>query len=220
MKKRLLIFGLVLFLCIQAAPAFAQSNLMAELFPWRYPGYTPPFACAIRFEFEAPEEVQIIPGQMEIVQVIISDVICGLSRASLHLEGIPEDWVEIAPDFYPSIAYVEGEKSYIVQIEVPEDTPLGTYTGMFWIQSSVQDFPDIGQLTVNVVESVQEPGFAFQIKENEFIEPLQRRPEAGVVIEVMQEPRRPGIYFYIFIILDAVLFGFLAGMRSKRKHKP
>ena len=151
MKKAVFFISIILLFSLISPIVFAQTQQMQRLFPWRNLGYKPSFECPIRFEINSPDTVMIQAGKSASTNVTISDVRCGLTHAMLLINGIPEEWYNISPEFHSSIVYSDGPKNFTINFNIPEDIEPGTYTSTLSLKSSVLDFIDIENLTVIVL---------------------------------------------------------------------
>jgi hypothetical protein len=70
-------------------------------------------------KISAPEAVTISPGAHTDIQIDVSDINCGVSRATLTLTDFPEDYYTVTPEYHPTLS-PKNDNSYTITFSAPK----------------------------------------------------------------------------------------------------
>lgn len=109
-----------------------------------------PSSCISRIHINAPDSIEMYPGESTTFEVEIYNVSCGVSYVRLSLLAFDDGWYEVAPSSIPVIAPRES-KYFVVYLDIPGNADLKTYATPYQVRTNQGTFT-LGDFELNIVE--------------------------------------------------------------------
>ncbi len=114
--------------------------------------------CRPSFDITTPESIGVFPSVPTELELVVSNVRCGLTHATLTLDNIPTGYYTVEPEFYPAL-YPGKLQSYKITFDIPSDTSGRVFITRPVISDNSQNYYS-NEFEIHVAEKPEKPAVA------------------------------------------------------------